>query len=91
MTAVNGLIYVGTVIDLLHRYVGDLGYVLWIVVAPFLSPAIFGLPWFNAWVNGTAVNYGILAIWALWIAALCALALFGSAAARVGRLRKPKA
>jgi hypothetical protein len=91
LTIVNGLLYLGTVIDLLQPYAGELAYVLWIPVAPFISPAMLGLPWFNAWVNDTAVSSGILLMWILWIAALCATALYGGAAARIGKLRKPKA
>ena len=87
LTIVNGLFYFATIITLLQQYVGDIAYVLWIVVAPFLSPAIFGLPWFNAWVGGTAVNVGLFLVWALWIAAICALAFCGFASARARKSR----
>ena len=87
LTIVNGLFYFATVIALLQKYVGDIAYVLWILVAPFLSPAIFGLPWFNAWVTGAAVNVGLFLVWALWIASICALAFCGFAS---GRADKPR-
>ena len=91
LTAVNGVLYLRTIVDLLHPYVGDVAYVLWIVVAPFLSPAMLGLPWFDAWVNHSPVNHELLWLWVPWIGAMCALALFGSGAPRDAKLRKPKA
>lgn len=90
LTAVNGLLCFGMLIDLLHRYVGDLGYLLWIAAAPLLSPALLALPWFSAWVYDTAVSDEIILLWGLWIGALCTFALYAGAAARFGKLRKPK-
>ena len=89
LTAVNGLLYFGTLIDLLHRYVGDLGYLLWIAAAPLLSPAMLALPWFSAWVHDTAVSNEIILLGGLWNGALCTFALYAGAAARFGKLRKP--
>ena len=63
----NGIIFVGTVIELLDQYVGFLSYFLWILVAPIMSPAMIGLPWFDAWVTGGAVNDNIFIIWASFI------------------------
>ena len=87
LTIVNGLFYFASIITLLQKYVGDIAYVLWIFVAPFLSPAIFGLPWFNAWVTGNAVNVGLFLVWVLWIAAICALAFCGFASSRADKSR----
>lgn len=59
----NGIIFLGTVIELLDIWIGSLAYVLWFFVAPIFSPAMIVLPWFDAWVNGGQVNENILIIW----------------------------
>ena len=64
----NGLVFLGTVVDLLKQYIGFLGYILWVIAAPVLSPVALGLPWFVAWVDGTSVNERIVWLWAsFWI------------------------
>jgi hypothetical protein len=59
----NALIFVGAVIELLDQWVGGVSYFLWIFVAPIMSPAMIGLPWFDAWVSGSSVNDNIFMIW----------------------------
>lgn len=64
---VIGSIYVGTVIQLLQKFVGFFAYGLWILAAPILSPSVLFLPWFDAWVTGHSVNNRILWLWGVWI------------------------
>ena len=61
------LIFIGTVIELLKHWVGFLAYFLWLLAAPLLSPAMFILPWFDAWVTGSEVNQRLFWIWAVWM------------------------
>lgn len=68
LSLVIGTIYVGTVIQLLQKYVGFIAYGLWIIAAPILSPAALLLPWFEAWATGHSVNNRILWLWGIWIA-----------------------
>ena len=63
----NGIILIGTTIELLKGYIGVLAYIGWIIVAPILSPSIFALPWFDAWVAGSHVSPAIFWIWLSWI------------------------
>ena len=65
-TALNSLVYLGTVVALLKQYVSFLAYILWILVVPLLSPAFIALPWFSAWVDNTAVNTNLILLWASW-------------------------
>jgi hypothetical protein len=59
----NLVIFVGTVVELLYNWVGSFGYILWIVAAPIMSPAMAVLPWFVAGVDGDPVSNGVLTIW----------------------------
>lgn len=88
LTLLTGIIYLGAVVDLLRGYVGFLAYVLWIFVAPVLSPALLGLPWFDAWVSDSAVNERVFWIWAAWMVFLIAFFAAAGASELFGKLRR---
>lgn len=67
LVLLNGIIFLGGVIDLLQQYLGFFAYFLCWFVAPILSPAILFLPWFDAWVVGGSVNDGVLLLWGVGI------------------------
>ena len=59
----NVIIFVGAVVELLKGSVGFLAYILWVIVAPIMSPAILALPWFDAWVSDRPVNDIVFVLW----------------------------
>ena len=72
----NGIIYLGTVVELLRHYVGILAYFLWIPAAPILSPGALVLPWFSAWVDGSSVNERTFWIWVSFYICVALRAIF---------------
>lgn len=72
----NGLIFLGTVVELLRQWVGGFGYVLWVFVAPILSPASLILPWFVAWVEDEPVREAVFWLWASFYVCLLLGAVF---------------
>lgn len=67
LSIVIGITYVGTVIELLQKFIGFLAYGLWIIAAPILSPTLLFLPWFDAWVTGHSINTRTLWLWGIWM------------------------
>ena len=78
----NGVLYLGTVVELLKQHVGFFAYLLWIPTAPFLSPCLFFLPWFVAWVDASEVNTLIFWLWASWLICIALRAILGRLATR---------
>lgn len=62
-----GIIFVADVVTLLKGPIGFIANVAWIIVAPLMSPAVLGLPWFDAWVCNCPVNDRIFWIWGTWV------------------------
>lgn len=70
LSALVGLIFISMVRELVGHWVGHfLALFLWLLAVPVLSPAVFILPWFGAWVTGSEVNQhsSIFWIWAVWM------------------------
>ena len=71
LTLAMGIVLVADTIALLKGFVGSLAYVLWIFVVPVLAPVALLLPWFDAWVFGTAVEtLMVFWIWVAWLVPL---------------------
>ncbi|THI88852.1 MAG: hypothetical protein CAF41_005615 [Nitrospira sp. CG24A] len=70
LTLAMGIVLVADTIALLKGFVGSLAYGLWIFVVPVLAPVALLLPWFDAWVFGTAVNPMVFWIWVAWLVPL---------------------
>jgi len=70
----NGIIFLGDVVSLCCHYIGCFGYLVSFFVAPFLAPAAFFLPWFDAWVEKEPVNFRVFVMWvALMAHWLCSI------------------
>ena len=72
----NGLIFLGTVVALLKQWIGGFSYILSVFVAPILSPAALGLPWFVAWVDNEPVSERVVWIWASFYICMLLRAVF---------------
>jgi hypothetical protein len=63
----NGIIFLGSIIDLIKIWIGPASYLVVWFIAPIFSPAFLFLPWFDAWVMGEPVNEVVLYLWLAFI------------------------
>ncbi|MDD5328045.1 MAG: hypothetical protein PHY02_09590 [Phycisphaerae bacterium] len=60
------VILIGDDIELFKKFIGVLAYPVGFLLSPIFAPALLFLPWYDAWVNGGAVNRNVLFIWAVF-------------------------